>query len=57
MVDTTARAVIRMKKDKTPTKEAMDELLGKIRCRVRSLEKSEVAKAVEVTTITVDGLA
>ncbi len=56
VVDTTARAVIRMKKDKAPTKESMNEILGKLRCRVKSVEKTEVPTAVEMISITIEGL-
>lgn len=56
IVDTTARAVIRMKKaDAKPDLDAINEALGKS-MSTKSIDKTEQAKASEVYTVNVKGL-
>ena len=55
VVDTTARAVIRMKSDKAPTVEAINKALGK-RLSVKKVEKTSFDKTHEVYTVSVKGL-
>ncbi len=55
LVDTTARAVLRMKKDKEPTVKAINTALGR-RMSTKKVTKTEMAKAAEVYTVQVKGL-
>lgn len=57
VVDTTARGVIKMKKGTKPTVEAINKALGGGRQAVKTVTKSSHAKAHEIYTITVKGLA
>ena len=55
-MDTTARAVVRMKKDKSLDKQAVNAALKSVKCSVASLEKTKVPLTVEAVETTVEGL-
>ncbi len=56
MVDTTARGVIKMKKGKAPTVDAINKALGR-GLKVSAVTKSSRAVAHEIYEISVTGLA
>jgi hypothetical protein len=55
-VDTTARAILRMKKDGSPSKDKLNKALKSLKCSVASLEKTKVPVTVEALEISVEGL-
>ena len=56
VVDTTARAVVRMKKNKKLGQKAVEAVLSKKRMAVTSLKAQSIPKAVEVYEIVLEGL-
>ncbi len=55
-VDTTARAILRMKKDSSPDKDSLNTALKSLNCSVATMEKSKVPLTVEALEISVEGL-
>lgn len=56
VVDTTARAVIRMQPGKQPDLDTVNAALDDRRLKVKKLTKASFTKALEVYTLNVKGL-
>ena len=55
-VDTTARAILRMKKGGSPDKASLNAALASLQCSVTTMEKTKVPLTVEALEINVEGL-
>ena len=55
-MDTTARAILRMKKGESPDEQSLNAALKSVKCSVKTLEKTKVPLVAETIDITIEGL-